>query len=290
MDHPAIETLLTALDSAPTGPSCFFRSQAEKDRYETFVTFAVRKRAAALYHFQRVLQLLEEEREYHKRIMDQPEFPFLDHPGVISCEFSGTYQRTALEFGHELCACLAALKAGLDFLACLMRYHLQGMQTDSISPVIKLAKKQNSSSVCKVVAKWMDWLEALREYRDHMVHRLVVVTETGHVFRSNRTSTAASEVPVIVPEMTPRFALDTRRLRALESSDEVREGLIVKRGRTSIRRGNCKTRISQLTLEVRPAPGYVRIEDFMGRHIARFDLFIEDLVAALAEFRREPMR
>jgi hypothetical protein len=290
VEKDAIDNLLTALDSAPTGPTGFFRSYAHKDRYETYLSFADRKRRAARYHFQRVQHLLQIEREYHNKNVREPDFGSMDLGRAHVTDFKRTSQRTSDEFGHELCAFLAALKTGLDFLACLVPYHLPALQADSISKVMGVAKKYPSSSVCAVVAKWMDWLEALREYRHHLVHRLVIVPRSGHLFESRGKASASAEVPVIVPENTPRFALDTREHRFREDAAEVREGLSIGRGYSCARYDNGEVLFEELTLEVGPVPGYLRIEDFMAMHLAKFETFLADLATAFAEFRRDRLR
>ena len=122
------------------------------------------------------------------------------------------------------------------------------------------------------------------------MHRLVIVPRTGHLFESRGKATAAAEVPVIVPENTPKFALDTREHRLREDAAEVREGLRIGRGYSSARYDSGDVLFEELTLEVGPAPGYLRIEDFMGRHLAKFEGFLADLVAAFAEFRRDRLR
>ena len=124
----------------------------------------IERGAPARYHFQRVQHLLDLERAYHKETVREPDFGSMDLGRARVTEFKRSSQRTADEFGHELCAFLAALKSGLDFLACLVPYHLPSVQADSVSTVMRLAKKHPKSTVCAVVVKWADWLESLRNY------------------------------------------------------------------------------------------------------------------------------
>ena len=63
------------------------------------------------------------------------------------------------------------------------------------------------------------------------------------------------------------------------------------RGYASARFDNGEEEILELTLTVRPAPGYLRIEVFMRQHLTKFDAFLADIVAAFGEFssRERPM-
>jgi len=285
----AVEYLLTALDSAPIGERELFVSIAAKERYETFLSFALRKSGAARYHLRQVHELNRQE-----VISQQSTLANLDKLADFSklkhlCASKVQYEvrRTADEYSHELCAFLASLKTGLDFLSRLCSYHLQGVEADSIRTLMRLAEKGRRNRVLVVVAEWMDWLVVLRDYRHHFVHRLVLLPQTGHLLRRTGHATAMATVPVIVPERTPHFVLDTRRARFFEEDEGATHGLVVSSSETRIIDDEGNETVSESTLDYSPAPGYLRIDSFMEKHLTSFDDFLTDLLSVLSAFQRE---
>src|SRR5439155_24419538 len=122
----------------------------------------------------------------------------------LSCQsISVCMRRSAEPYSFELSAFLVAIKSGFDFLATVGALHLLGITADSIATVMKLANEGVGGPIFAEVMAAVPWLIAVRNYRHHLVHRLVLLPTAGWAVSTRYGTVTAAQVPVVVPEQTP---------------------------------------------------------------------------------------
>ena len=166
------------MDSAPVGEGAVFEDDQAKERHESLLMYSLRKYQAASYHFENVRRLLAVEPP-HSISADVFHGLSLPH-GRATAKFSAYTQ--ADHFIYELAAFLEAAKSSLDFLATASLIYFRGIQGDSIRTLIRLAdqpKTPREGPILDVVKRHLSWLKQLREYRHHLVHRMVISLSTG---------------------------------------------------------------------------------------------------------------
>ena len=130
--------------------------------------------------------------------------------------------RTADHYIYELSAFLTALKSCLDFFATACSSHFVGTHADSIRTLIHgVEQKGKSGPVFHLISKHLAWLKQVREYRHHLVHRMVLAASAGHEIHRRGRHLKAVTYPVAVPQSTPSYVPDTRRHRMLGDADHL---------------------------------------------------------------------
>jgi len=229
-----MDVLFKALDQASASPHTILGSSAARERYESIVMFAFRKLQAGRYHRDNVERLLASEQAAFEEAVERhgPE-PAAEKGGIMSRRTTSVrLQRSADAFAFELSAFLAAIKTGLDFLATVGAMHLPGITADSIATLMKQANKGGGGPILAEVSAAMPWLTSVRDYRHHLLHRLVLLPTAGWAVTSRDGAVAAAAILVIVPEKTPAYVPDTRRARMME--DEVPFGVMERRSFGSV--------------------------------------------------------
>jgi hypothetical protein len=205
-----MDDLFKRLDAVKLAPASVLKSDTQKEHYESLVMFAYRKYQAALYHRERITDLMmarQTEVDEHltgKMIPDQN-----------TSTMKMTFSRTANEFAYELSAFFAALRSSIDFIAKLLVLYSKGNEADSISNFLKWIEQGKTGPTLDVVAKHVQWLKHLRDYRDYVVHRLVIGTRAGGQREWKEGKWYEISYPVVVPSNTPTHIPDTRRARAM---------------------------------------------------------------------------
>lgn len=276
----SLDSLLKALDAAPTGHTQgVLKDSDDKQYYETIVMFAVRRRAAAKYHLDSVTALLKKEA------------PSLDamakelankHGGDLKVVgYSAASLRSAQEFVHELSAFLAALRSGVDFIARIAMRSLPGINGDSISSLIKAVQKgRYSGPLLDEVKQHLDWLFDLKEYRDEIVHRMVIAAPVSGWHISHKGKTSTQVLPVVVPRHTPKkFLPDTRLARMLDR--ELPHGLSLHERHGTVTYPDGTVEVLDHSVRYLAADGFVAIETFMFEHLASYDNFVGAMLEAL---------
>jgi hypothetical protein len=174
--------------------------------------FAFRKLQAARYHCERVEGLVaiqhHEFREMHARA----------EPEADTLKITSATMRTsksANEFAFELSAFFAAIRSAIDFLARVCAQHLNGVEATNIKTLLRLAKGK-MGPILDVIAADTEWIARVRDYRDHLVHRLVIPTMSGRNHNGVRRSHHITILPMRLSAETPKHVPDTRRTRALD--------------------------------------------------------------------------
>lgn len=275
-----LEDYLGRMDAAQTGAGMAFNTQDAKDRHESLLTYARRKYAAATYHLGNVRRLLRADADRMDK--DVEDSAFLADKTTV--ESSSSFTRPADEYVYELSAFLEALKSAIDLLSEASGAYLRGVEVNySIGPLLKLVQKGARSPILDAVRDNSGWLSTLRDYRHHLVHRLMPSVRAGHAIRSVGKITSSALIPVVVPDRTPQYEPDTRRTLAEQMVGEPLEGLpgiSVQTEKGTIKTGKSREETVHLAIEIGPVPGYGRIEEFMKEQLKLFSRFADQMIHA----------
>ena len=280
-----LEVLFKLLDDAKLAPETMLKSEAQKERYESNLMFAFRKLQAARYHCQRVDELLELQRKELSQLASKPK-----KYGLQAESLTLRTNMSSDEFAFELCAFFAAIRSGVDFLSIACAQHIkEAQQTTSITTLLKLIKNERKGPILKVIAKNEEWLVQMRDYRDYLVHRLVIRTTRGGQIQWKHGKQVTTPYPIVVPSETPKNVPDTRCARAY---DDPESRFDVATSEAFITDAHGKKRLIEWKVEIRPADGYIRVERLMKRELASFERFFVRIVEVLTEsdFAPEPLK
>lgn len=276
--YSALDDLLLVLDAAPVGAAgSVLKTEADREYYETQLMFAVRKLQAAQHHLANIERMLDEDVSKAKRKIQvstskSPKGGVVAYKvGVITAD--GRYV-------HELSACLAAIRSGLDFLASVAGRSLKGVSAHSMRTLEELVEKGFDAPALAAVRKHADWLRGVREYRDEVVHRLVVRAPATGWIVSQKGDTATAIIPVVVPRQVPSRVADTRRVRAMDV--DVPHGISMRESYGEVTSPDGSKQVLEHRVAYAAAPGFVRIDLFIGEHLAAYDALLADMFSALA--------
>lgn len=213
-----LDHLFEAMDKAPTAADHpIFKNAADKEYYETQLMFAYRKLEAGRHHLENVEGMLEKSKAQAMTAMKKHKKP---GKNVIASTASMIVNGgSAARYIHELSAFLAAIRSGLDFLTVAAARTIKGVTAHSVHDLEKMAAKGHTGPVLDAVRAHHAWLAELREYRDEVVHRLVVQAPAEGWLISTKGKTSKTVLPIVVPRKTPERASDTRRSRMMEDLD-----------------------------------------------------------------------
>lgn len=276
----SLEHVFKELDIAKANSNHpIFKKIEDKEHYETRLMFAVRKRQAAKYHMDNILESLAQAVAQAKEHATASKKMKLGS----AAKFTMATTRPSNDCAHELAAFLAALRSGLDFLTMSASRSLPGTTAHSIHTLMKMVEKGQSAPVLDVVAKHLVWLNQLKDYRDEIVHRLVIQQPaTGwKVSHNGKTSTAI--LPVVVPASIPKFMLDTRRSRMMDA--ELPLGLDMFESTGGVTYSDGSEKVFEHTIKYTPADGYMPIDKFMRAHLRAYDAFLNDVFVVLAKLK-----
>jgi len=198
-----LDQYFVLMDAATVGEQSVFANNQAKEWHESILTYAMRKYRAASYHLENVTRLIVERRADSPctDILDDVAFP---HDKIVEASVICRYD--ADTFIYELAAFLEAIKSSLDFLATASCVYLRGVTADSIRTLIRLAEnpQDNRRGIgFEATKRHLAWLKQLRDYRHHLVHRMVICTSAGHEVHRKGAIVRAIQHPVVVPESTP---------------------------------------------------------------------------------------
>jgi len=75
------------------------------------------------------------------------------------------------KIAYELDAFLAAARGCIDFIAGMLSLHLKGMsRRTSITSLLERAERHPTASFSRLLTRWKDWIELVKEYRDECIH------------------------------------------------------------------------------------------------------------------------
>lgn len=277
-----IDDHLISLDKAEVSPDSIFdkTKKRDKERYETLLMYSYRKYQAAKYHLANVQRFLSDQNSKASTACNTPISAGLK--GKISIGMT----KTCNEYTFELSAFLEALKSSIDILAEVSSWYLSGINANfSIRPIMKIAKSGKTGSIIDEVKRNISWLEALRDYRHHLVHRLMPSVATGYETHMVGKLRASTVYPVVVPKSTPSYIPDTREARItagmMEDSPMI-PGLGFMTSEVKLTHDDGKEETTHLSIEATPSEGYIPIDDFMKEHLKHYRKYLKSTIASLA--------
>ncbi len=237
--------------------------------------YVFRKFQAVQYHFHNVLRYLKEEEE---NVVFRKEDRVLVKKVI---DETGTTKLPANHYVYELSAFLEAMKSAIDFLATVVSLHLKGKQFDKISSLMKLVEKGRIIPIFDQIKSHFNWLSEIREYRHHLVHRLIINISQEYKTLKMSDSLKTYKRPIVVPEKSPKYLPDTRMSRYYDIGSSKKFGQIeikTKFGNKSVR----------THFEYLPIRGYIPIKEFMEKQLGKFKHFFKDTINILAalEFKQ----
>ncbi|MBV9065826.1 MAG: hypothetical protein JO004_08665 [Methylobacteriaceae bacterium] len=278
----ALEQVFKELDDAKAGNNHpIFKKFDDKEHYETRLMFAVRKRQAAKYHMDNLI-------ENHTRAATEAKKHAMAHKKKrlgSATKFTASVTRPSSDCAHELAAFFAALRSGLDFLTMAASRSLPGTTAHSIHTLMKMVEKGQSAPVLAVVAKHLAWLNQLKDYRDEIVHRMVIQQPTTGWKVSHNGKTSTAILPVVVPTSIPKFMPDTRRSRMMDA--ELPLGLDLHQSTGTVTYPDGSQKVLEHTVKYSPAEGYAPVDKFMRDHLKAYDAFLNDVLVVLAMLKFE---
>ena len=111
------------------------------------------------------------------------------------------------------------------------------------------------------------------------MHRLVLLPTAGWLVEARGGSIAPTLMPVVLPEHTPAYVPDTRRVRMMVA--EYAAGTMETRSLTTVTYADGRTETLSHELAIEPAAGQVTIQAFMAHHFARFESYFLAVVERL---------
>jgi hypothetical protein len=274
-----LEALFKRLDEAKLAPETILKSEAQRENYESILMFAFRKLQAARYHRKRINEFVELQRT--ELIGPETRSKLKRHELKGGDRAWLRMSKSSNEFAFELCAFFAAIRSGVDFLAVACAQHMKEVQqATSIRIFLKLITNGKRGPILKVISEHAEWLDWLRDYRDYLVHRLVISTTSGGQIQWEGGKAVVTPYPILIPSGTPQHVPDTRRLRAF---DEPESRFSVATSKAFITEVNGTKRVIEHSVKMEPVDGYIRIEDLMNREVAAFERFFVSIVEVLIE-------
>jgi hypothetical protein len=275
-----LEQLFKELDSVQVDVSHpILKKFDDKEHYETRLMFAVRKRQAAKYHMDNIVESSTEaatEAKKHAAASEKKELG-------TATQFSISSTGSSSDCVHELAAFLGALRSGLDFLTMAAVRSITGTTAHSVHTLMTMVEKGQTAPVLTVVAKHLVWLNQLKDYRDEVVHRLVIRQPASGWKVSHKGKTSMAMLPVVVPASTPKFTPDTRRSRMMDQ--DIPHGLMHHESTATVTYPDGSEEVIEHEVKYSPESGYMPIEDFMWNHLKAYDDFLHDVFVILAQLK-----
>lgn len=277
-----LDALFKQLYKAKLAPETLLKSEAQREHYESLLMFAFRKLQAARYHRKRVDALMA---EHHNELVQMEAVSKPEEHKLKGLTVKASFSRSRSELTFDLCAFFAAIRSGIDFLARTCAQHIKGVEADSVTTMLKLVNDGKTGPLLKIIADNAQWLVWLRDYRDYLVHRLVIQATSGGQIQWKEGKSTTTLYPIVVPADTPKHVPDTRRVRALDEP-ESRFNVATSEAYFTDPEGNKHWIEHSVTME--PTEGYIRIEVLMERELVAFEALFISIVEALAKLDFAP--
>lgn len=157
------------LDLRDADYSCneiIFNKENEKHYLETLVWDILFRLEASMYHHDRVIDLvtinLEKMEASIRRFVP---------PTCGSATVKIVTEDRKIIF--ELIAFLSSIRSMLDSLTRLVSFYLKGVKFYSINDLRKYLEKEEPLEISILIRQhWTDWIGYLKNYRDHLIHKL----------------------------------------------------------------------------------------------------------------------
>jgi hypothetical protein len=267
-----LNNYFSRMDHATVGGDSIFVDETAKQNHESILMYAFRKYQAACYHVANVRLFLGDTNSVG---LSNTELP--PNGGVIKTSVT----RTADNFIYELAAFFEAAKSSLDFIATACSEYLKFMTTDSIRSFIRSVDKNSKTGhVFDVTQRHLVWLKEIREYRHHLVHRMVITTSIGHETHKRGKIVRQVRHPIVVPKTTPSYIPDTRYSRMIQ---EEQSRLDCTRAESVVEYPDGTKELVDFSIEYSPSEGYAEISELMALHLHQLEEFFCDMIAEITQ-------
>jgi len=237
--------------------------------------FSYRKYQAILYHYINVLKKLIEYYDSNNIVKVEANVLNLNLESMgLEIKTTTITKFSSTEFVYELSSYLEAMKSAIDFLATACAIHLKGIELDSITTLIKSVKRGRVGLIFDQVKNYLSWLEYIRSYRHHLIHRNIFTLEIIKKHQCICHTTIIYTSPLIIPDTPPKFLLDTREVHSMDYPFNGIQPYI----ETSI---IIDEKITEDYIEDSIPKGYILIEEFMKKNLITFMHFFIDIITCL---------
>ncbi|NSY68394.1 hypothetical protein G6L35_05905 [Agrobacterium tumefaciens] len=277
-----MDLLFKAIDDSPVSEKHpIFMKADDKEYYETQLMFAYRKHEAAEHHIANVETRLVADEATAMAAMRKPKKLAKN---VVASTSQMITDVGSHAYVHELAAFLAAIRSGVDFLATAAARTIPGVKAKSVHTLENMVKKGQGGKVLDVIKAHQPWLAQLRGYRDEIVHsHLPQVPAMGWLISTKGMSpnrkTSKAVLPIVVPRITPKRALDTRRSRM--ANEEVPVGLERRETHGTFVHSDGTEVTLRHNVSFKPSSSHMPIAEFMNHHLSNYRSFSVDMFDAI---------
>jgi hypothetical protein len=183
------------------------------------------------------------------------------------------------KIAYELDAFLAAARGCIDFISGMLSLHLQGMsRRTSITSLLKRAEREPTASFSRLLTRWKEWIELVKEYRDECVHYRAIEATGGFKVDLKDGERILTIIPVLVLEavlpdkptgFTPgagRFLTAIHQFVGVAGvPPDVEEPL-----------SESAKKIIEMMEPIQEGNGYIRLELFCQQHLERLHQFVSE--------------
>jgi hypothetical protein len=282
--YKAGDLFLRALDDASPTAGSVLKDQTSKDWMETSVLRALTRLDAAAYHHANIERLVKTGID---TVAKRPVTTKHSAEAELGSEMRTAGTFSVQEIAFEVEAFLAATRSCIDFGGSLLALHLGMNRRTSITKILDFVNSK-SSPPFGFLPSWAPWIESVKEYRDECVHFRTLRTQTGYETVRRNGVVARAIRPLVIPEIPSGDSPDTRLMRMLSLENELPVGLNRFESSGSVSRNGVLQRIGH-SINYEPARGYMRVEDFSGRNLAKLCEFLVELFdeTLAAKFTRQ---
>lgn len=268
---------LERMDRVNPGPHNVFRETQSKIDLETKVWHFFHKLEGAIYHYERVKDISQKVRQ---RLSSMPDLRNDNKRRQAKTQYYIEYQDRRILF--EIDALLAAARSALDFIASVISRYIRGTNFDRFKKAVKKLENSYDPIASLVQNAWVDWVEDLIDYRDHLTHRGVLAPTASSYIEVSEPESSNTELqgvigkipfeqgkPVIFPMLrkpNPRARLTRLEILGLDK-EEIPYG--VNKIEENVEISSDRGRVRKTAVRYELAPGFVEAEDFCKQYLEK---------------------
>lgn len=152
-----------------------------------------------------------------------------------------------------------------------------------VRTLIKLIKKGRLGPLVDEIKDNLSWLEYIRSYRHHVVHRLIFSIGGGYTSYNVDGFSGIINYPIVIPKSPPTYVPDTRESRVWENNHNSQLGLSKLTMESHVKFGNGRMKCTHFELKFEPSPGYIGIDEFMKSQLDSYEIFFIQIMNKLIE-------
>lgn len=268
---------LERMDRVNPGPHNIFRTTQSKIDLETKVWHFFYKLEGAIYHYERVKDISQKVRQ---RLGSMPDLRNDNKRRQAKTQYYIEYQDRRILF--EIDAFLAAARSALDFIASVISRYIRGTNFDRFKKAVKNLENSYDPIASLVQNAWVEWVEDLIDYRDHLTHRGVLSPTASSYIEVSEPKSSNAELqevigkipfeqgkPVIFPMLqkpNPMARLTRLEILGLDK-EEIPYG--VNKIEENVEISSDRGRARKTAVRYELAPGFVEAEDFCKQYLEK---------------------